>query len=59
VHAANEHGPQYPVTEFVDGTLHDPIESQRPHGWRRCVELLIGVAVAGSVRRAIEGFDTP
>jgi formylglycine-generating enzyme required for sulfatase activity/dienelactone hydrolase len=38
-------GRQYLVTELVDGgTLADWLHDRRPHGWRQCVELLIGVA---------------
>jgi dienelactone hydrolase len=38
-------GRQYLVTEFVDGgTLADWRASAPHHGWRQCVELLIGVA---------------
>jgi serine/threonine protein kinase/dienelactone hydrolase len=38
-------GRQYLVTELVDGgTLLDWRSSSSSHGWRQCVELLIGVA---------------
>jgi serine/threonine protein kinase/formylglycine-generating enzyme required for sulfatase activity/dienelactone hydrolase len=46
VHDAGElDGRQYLVTELVDGgTLADWRASAPQHGWRQCVELLIGVA---------------